>query len=270
MHTVNRVITVGPSLERHMLIRRLAILSAFVAAVAVMGCGGSSSVNPQSSAAYRAGAHLDTLATQAAQNQQFDRYRMLSYPIAAMMENLSPSNVSVSVDGSSQTYQAVILELVGLSAGTTPTPAESLFVLTTWSDSDADELVLTEFAQPDTIEDAEDLSDTTAITADSTTDLVVSLSGAKKHCHAFTPPVPNAAVSDFLQGSKCAAGAGSAEFAFFFTPTATNPHSTFTMSNQTVNAVRLVLAANNGGQERIRELRRSLARGPIRKSLRGS
>jgi hypothetical protein len=245
--------------EQRMRIRWLGVVATIVGGLAMMeGC--ASSLNPQSSTSYREAVHLDTLAVQASNAGQFDRYRLLSYPIAALAENLAPTSVTLSVDGASQKYQAVILELVGQTAGATPTPSDSIFVVVAWSDSNADELVYTEISPPDTLADIADLSDTVANSAlDSATVLSASLVGAKNHCHTFTLPLPNAAVADFLAGTQCAAGTGTAAFTFFFTPSATNPHQTFALSSQSIAAVRLLLPANTGGQDRIRQVRASIS-----------
>jgi hypothetical protein len=242
-----------------MRIRGFGVVATIASGLVLGGCGGSS-FNPQSSSSYREAVHLDTLAVQAANAGQFDRYRLLSYPIAALMENLAPTSVTLMVDGSAQTYQAVLLELVGQAAGsTTAMPSDSIFVVAAWSDSSADELIYTEIVLPDTLGDVADLSDSVANgQLDSATVLTASLSGATKKCRTFTLPLPNAAVADFLSGTQCAAGIGSAGFTFFFTPTATNPHQTFTLVTQPIAAVRLLLPANNGGQDRIRQLRRAL------------
>jgi hypothetical protein len=235
-------------------IRRLTILGAVAGGLAAAGCGSSSSINPESSASYREGVHLDTLAVQAANAGYSDRYRLLSYPIAALMENLPPSSVSLSVDGATETYQAVVLELVGTTAGSSPTPSDSIYAIVAWSDTNANELVFTEIALPDTLEDAEDLTDTISNPDfDSATVLSVSLPSANSHCHAFSLPEPNDAVSDFL-AATCSAGTATAAFTLYFTPSAANPHSVFTLATQSINAVRLVLPANNGGMERIRPL----------------
>lgn len=236
--------------------RGLAILAAVTGGLAVVACGGSSPSSPKTTSSSVLGGHLDSLAAQAATAGQFDRYRLLSYPIAALMENLTPSSVTVSVDGSSQTYEAAVLELVGTTGGTTPTPNDSVYVVVAWSDSNADELVYTQIALPDTLEDVADLTDTVANTSlDSATVLSVALPSATSPCRTFSLPTPNAAVTDFLKGTTCNLGTATAAFTFYFTPDATNPHSVFALSSQSINAVRLVLPPNTGGQERLRGLR---------------
>jgi hypothetical protein len=248
--------------EQRMRIRWLGVVATIVGGPMLLGGCGGSSLNPQSSASYREAVHLDTLAVQASNAGQFDRYRLLSYPIAALAENLAPTAVTLSVDGASQNYHAVMLELVGQAAGsTTSAPSDSIFVVVAWSDSNADELVYTEISPPDTLADIADLSDTVANGAlDSATVLSASLVAAKNHCHTFTLPLANAAVADFLSGTQCAAGTGTAAFTFYFTPSATNPHQTFALASQSIAAIRLLLPANTGGQDRIRQIRASVSR----------
>ena len=235
-----------------MRIRRVTILTAFTAAVASASCGGGG-FNPESSASYRLAVHLDTLAAQAARAREFDRYRLLSYPIAALMENVSPSTVSLTIDGTATQYQGVVLELVGTYPGSPPLPSESIYVVVAWSDSDAHEVVYAEVGLPDTLEDWADLSNASANFAlDSANSVSVGLSGATGHCHTFSLPLANAAVADFLQGTTCSKGAASAAYTMYFTPDTTNPHGVFSLASQPVNAVRLVLPTANGGVERIR------------------
>src|SRR5579875_1222650 len=106
--------------------------------VGLAACGSSTA---PITASFREAAHLDTLAVQASAAGQFDRYRLLSYAIAALAENVTPTSVTMVVDGANQTYHAVGLDLVSQTAGSTPAPSDSVFVLVAWSDSNADELV---------------------------------------------------------------------------------------------------------------------------------
>ncbi len=238
-----------------MMIRRLTILATLTCGLAAVGCGGGSSVNPESSPAFVQGAHLDSLAVQAANGHFFDRYRLLAYPTAALMQNLSPSTVSLKVDGSSKSYEGVVLELVGTTAGSNPTPSDSIYAISLWSDSNADEIVFTEIALPDTLEDAEDLAGTVSNPAfDSATVLSVSLPSTPNKCHLFTPPETNAAVTSLTAGTTCSAGTATAAFTLYFTPGTSNPHSVFALASQSINAVRIVLPANTGGMERLRSL----------------
>jgi hypothetical protein len=238
-----------------MIIRRLTILTTVTCGLVAAGCGGGSSVNPQSSQSFMVGGHLDSLAVQASNNHFFDRYRLLAYPVAALMQNLPASTVTLSVDGTSQSYQGVVLELVGTTAGSNPTPSDSIYAISLWSDSNADEIVFTQIALPDTLEDAEDLTGTVSNPAfDSATVLSVSLPSTPNKCHLFTLPEPNAAVTSLTANTTCTAGTATAAFTVFFTPSTTNPHSVFALASQSINAVRIVLPANTNGMERIRSL----------------
>jgi len=234
-----------------MRVGHIATLGIAAAGIVVGAC--SSPFNPQSSASYRLGVHLDTLAVNAASAGQVDRYRLLAYPIAALMENLAPSTVSMTVNGTASNFKAVVLELVGETAGSSPVPSDSVFVVAAWSDSNASKVIYVQMAQPDTLEDVADLADTVANPAfDSATGLAVAVTGATKHCRTFSLPLTNAAVTDFITGSSCAAGTASAAFTLYFTANATNPDSVISLASQPINAARLVLSPNTGGQERLR------------------
>lgn len=252
----NGTLTVAPRRERHiyMMMRRLTVLGALTCGLAAAACGGSSAVNPKSSPSFALGSHFDSLAIEASNNHFFDRYRLLAYPTAGLMQNVTPSTIALSVDGSSQSYQGLVLELVGTTAGSNPTPADSIYAISVWSDSNVSDLVFTEIAQPDTLEDAEDLAGTSAIEADSASVLSISLPSATNKCNLFTPPEPNAAVTSLTAGTTCTQGVATAAFTLFFTPTGANTHHVYTMASQSINAARIVLPANTGGTERIRAL----------------
>ena len=226
---------------------------------AVVGLAACGSSTAPITASFREAAHLDTLAVQASHAGQFDRYRLLSYAIAALSENVMPTAVSMAVDGANRTYQAVALDLVSQTGGSTPAPSDSVFVLVAWSDSDAHELVYTQVVEPDTLADVADLTDSVAnINLDSATVLSAALVSATTHCRTYTLPLYNAAVADFVQRSQCAAGKISGAFTFYFTPDSTNPHSTFALATTSIAGVRLLLPANTGGQERIRKTPQAL------------
>jgi hypothetical protein len=222
-----------------------------VGAVAgLTACGSSTApITPS----FKLAAHFDTLAVQASSVGQFDRYRLLSYAIAALAENATPTAVTVTVDGANQNYSGVALDLVSQTAGSAPVPSDSVFVLVAWSDSDAHELIYTQIVLPDTLADVADLSDSVAnVNLDSATVLSATLVSAKNHCKQYTLPLTNAAVSSFQKGSSCASGTISGAFTFFFTPSATNPHATFVLAPTSLAGIRLLLTPNTGGQERIR------------------
>ncbi len=225
------------------------------AGVALVGCGGSTA--PTVTASFRQAAHLDTLAVNAAAAGQFDRYRLLTYPIAALAENVTPATVSVTVDGAAQNYQGLALELVGQSAGANPAPGDSTFVLVTWTGTNVDELVYTQLVLPDTLADVADLTDTVSNpNFQKATVLSATVGTFKGKCRTYSLPLANAAASDLLQGVKCSTGTITGAFNVTFTPGPGNPHGTFALASTALPAVRLLLPPTNGGQARVRGLLR--------------
>jgi hypothetical protein len=229
-----------------------------VAAALLSACGSSS--GPKSTASSMAAAHLDTLAIAASAAGNFNRYRLLTYPIVFLAENGKPASVPLSVDGASQTYQAAVVELVGQTAGPTPVPSDSVFVEVAWTGANVDQLVYAQVLVPDTIADFAVITDTASnVSLDSITALIAGLSTANGKCRTFKLPVDNAAADDFLNGSTCTMWNMTAGFALFFTPNPALPNRAFVLANQTLPGVRIVLAQSNGGQDRIRELRAQLS-----------
>jgi hypothetical protein len=236
--------------------RRLAVVTTFVVAALAGACHSSSAPKPTASS-MEAG-HFDSLAVAASAAGEFDRYRLLTYPIAFLAENGVPASVSLTVDGSSQPYQAGVVELVGQTAGPNPVPSDSIFVEFAWTGDDVTQLVYAQVLVPDTLGDVADLSDTTAnVSLDSVTVISAGVSSTSAKCHLFPLPVTNAAAEDLLSGSTCTAGNMTAGFSLFFTPTAGFPNSSFTLASQSLPGIRLVLSQSNGGEERIRALRTS-------------
>jgi hypothetical protein len=191
--------------------------------------------------------HLDTLAQAAAAESYFDRFRLIEYPMAAMSENVGPASVTVTVDGTAQTYSALGLDIVYTDL--TSVPSESLFVIVAWSDANVDELVYGQLGLPNTLEDWADLSDSVANTDlnTSTAELSASLVNASGTCHSIALGTPNALVAS---GVTCNSGTINGGFNFTFTPDSTNPHSTFVLETQDLPAARLVIPTT-GGQSKI-------------------
>jgi len=240
--------------------RRLAIGTAFAAAALVSACG-SHSTAPKSTASSLAADHLDSLAIAASAAGEFDRYRLLAYPIAFLAENGVPASVSLSVDGTPQTYQAGVIEIVGQTAGPSPTPSDSIFVLFAWTGTDIDELVYAQVISPDTLFDVADLSDSAAnVSLDSVTVLSAALSSSIGKCETFKLSIDNAAADDFLTGSTCTSWNMTGAFSLYFTPGSGLPHSAFVLASQTLPGVRIVVANSNGGLDRIRALRSGRAK----------
>src|ERR1700683_1996389 len=82
------------------------------------GCSSSKSTSPTSSTQTQAEL-FDSLAQQANAGGYFDRGRLLAYPTAVLAEGVSPTSVSISINGSTQKYSAVGAELLQTAAGTT-------------------------------------------------------------------------------------------------------------------------------------------------------
>jgi hypothetical protein len=200
--------------------------------------------------------HFDSLAVEASAAGEFDRYRLLTYPIAFLAENGVPATISLNVDGAPQQYKAGVLELVGQTAGPNPVPGDSIFIEFAWTGADVTQLVYAQVLVPDTLGDVADLVDTAAnASLDSVTVITAGSAGVSGKCRTFPLPVVNAAAEDLLSGSTCSSGNMTAAFSLYFTPTTGFPNSAFILSSQSLPGIRLVLAQSNGGQDRIRALR---------------
>lgn len=238
--------------------RRLPLVTTLVVAT-LAACHSSSAPKPTASSMLSG--HFDSLAVAASAAGEFDRYRLLTYPIAFLAENGVPASISLNVDGASQKYQAGVLELVGQTAGPSPVPSDSIFIEFAWTGDDVDQLVYAQVLVPDTLGDVADLVGTTAnASLDSVTVVTAGSAGASGKCHAFPLPIVNAAAEDLLSGSTCSSGNMAAAFSLFFTPTTGFPNSAFILSSQSLPGIRLVLAQSNGGQDRIRALKTGRAR----------
>jgi len=214
-----------------------------------IGCGSSSSTGPKTPTANQVLAlHLDSLQQNAADSGESDRYRLLSYPIAALAENVTPVTISLTINGSGQTYSAVGLELVGTTAGSTPTVSDSLFVVVAWSDTNASNLFLLQAAAPDTIEDIENLAGANDNGSNTGTSLSVALAGTSGACKSIT--LPFAASNDLVSGTTCTNATMDVSFDVTFTATGTNPNTEYSYSSNSLPTARIVLPAT-GGQLRV-------------------
>src|SRR5579862_948567 len=246
--------------------RRLASVTTLVvatlAAATLAACHSSSA--PKPTASTMLAGHFDSLAVAASAAGDFDRYRLLAYPIAFLSENGQPATISLNVDGASQQYQAGVLELVGQTAGPSPTPSDSIFIEFAWTGNDVDQLVYAQILVPDTLGDVADLVGSAAnASLDSVTVASAGSAGTSGSCHTFPLPIANAAAEDLLSGSTCSSGKMTAAFSLFFTPTSGFPNSAFVLSSQSLPGIRIVLAASNGGQDRIRALKTGRARAVV-------
>jgi hypothetical protein len=219
-------------------------------AVTAVGCG-SSSTGPHKPAAANAALalHLDSLQQQAADSGEEGRFQYLSYPIAALAENVTPATISLTMNGSGQPFSAAGLEVVGVNVGS-PTPTDSFFVFVAWSDSNATNIVFVETAPssvssaPDTIFDAEYLTGANDNSNFNVSSLQASLNSTGGACATTT--LPFSASNDLVSGTTCQLASLSYQFAVSFT----NPSSTFSFGTSSLPSARIVVPAT-GGQLRV-------------------
>lgn len=223
--------------------------TALFAAALLAACGSSSPPPPSFSVAQ----HLDSIAVSAANAHDAGRDAYMTFAIAVLGEGTSASTVSLSLNGSTQSYQAVGLEIVETTAGANPVPSDSLFVLSLWTSPDAGSFVTVEAFAPDTIDNIVDTEDTVSNTnvVFSNTTPVVSVSSftSKGKCHALTSIIT---ASYLLNGTTCASGTMTGSFQFQTDAFETATANSFVLGNTTVPAVRIVLPAGDGGQQRLR------------------
>jgi hypothetical protein len=223
-------------------------------------CG--SSTAPKPTATQQMAAQMDTQAVNAASNQQFDRFRLLAYPIAAMSQNVTPATVPLLVNGTSESYSALAVEVVGTTTGLSSevTPSDSFIVVVAWAGgAEVSDLVYLQVVQPDTLDDWADLMGTVPNfdldSIGSTPLFNASIASASGGCANYSLPELNQAVVSLLQGSTCKSGTANVGFSLYYS----DPTTSYVLASQTIPAVRLVLPASTGGQERMRQLRTRLS-----------
>jgi hypothetical protein len=194
--------------------------------------------------------HLDSLQQMAATCGQSDRYRLLSYAVAALAENVTPASISLTVNGSAQSYSAAGLDIVGQTAGASPTVSDSFFVFVAWSDNNATQMFLYQAQPPDTIDNAENLnvaSDNSNFTSTGT--LATSLVSNGSSCGtAVALPFPP--TNDLVDGTTCTQAVLSFNFTQSFTATSSNPNTSYAYNTNTLPTARIVLPST-GGQSRV-------------------
>jgi hypothetical protein len=243
--------------------RLIGLSCSLAVGAALVACG--SSTAPAPTATQLMAAQLDTQAINAASAQQFDRFRLLAYPITAMSQNVTPATVSLMVNGVSQSYQAVAVEVVGTTTGLSAevTPSDSFMVVVAWTGANVSDLIYAQVLQPDTLVDWAELADSipnfNLDSIGSTPQFNAYINTASGGCSSYSLPDLNQAVLSLIQGSTCKSGTATVAFAFYYTPTSTNPDSTYVLTSQSIPALRLVLPASTGGQERMRQLRARLS-----------
>ncbi|HKV52692.1 MAG TPA: hypothetical protein VJO52_15965 [Gemmatimonadaceae bacterium] len=230
------------------------VLASFTTATAVLclsalaACGSSTAPSAPSFSEAR---HLDTLALQAASESAFDRFRLLQYPVALLARGVSPESVTVSVNGTGQVFEVGALELVGTTAGKTPTPNDSTFVLVAWQGADVSQLVYLLVDPQSNIIDEAELNDTTAnfnLTLEAVSASLTKSAGACPTLKLDTP--------SNLINAKCTKATITGAFDVTFVDPKTDASTRFVLTSQSIPGVRLLLTGSNGGQDIITDLKR--------------
>jgi hypothetical protein len=242
----------GASLCYIVAVHRITSVSVVFAAAVLAACGSSTAPPPPS---YSVARHLDSLAIGAADSQAQGRNGFLSYAIAVLGEGTSAATVSLSVNGASQSYQAVALDIVETSAGPFSAPSDSMIVLTAWTSPNAASLVTVWVAAPDTVTNLADTEDTVSNQNNtaSYSASVGSFTGSGK-CHAITGL---SSASYLMTNTTCTSGTITASFQFGVTADGSAPANTFVLGSTALPAVRVVLPAGDGGVQRVRQLLRA-------------
>jgi hypothetical protein len=180
----------------------------------------------------------------------------MTFAIAVLGEGTSAAPVSLSVNGASQTYQGVGLEIVEVTGGPNPVPTDSLFVFSLWTNPDAGSLVSMEAFQPDTVDELADTEDTVTNQnfVQTSTSPAVGVGTFTKSggCRALTSIIT---ASYLLNGTTCTSGTLTGSFQFQVSAAGSAPANAFVFGNTSLPAVRIVLPAGDGGQQRLRALR---------------
>ncbi len=179
----------------------------------------------------------------------------MTFAIAVLGEGISSAPVSLSVNGATQTYQGVGLEIVEVTGGPNPVPTDSLFVYSLWTNPDAGSLVSLEAFQPDTVDELADTEDTVsnANYVQTSTSPAVSVGTFTKSgaCRALTSIITG---SYLIDGTTCTSGTLTGSFQFQVSADGPAPANAFVFANTSLPAVRIVLPAGDGGQQRLRKL----------------
>ena len=213
-------------------------------------CGGSTAPSAPS---FNEARHLDTLALQAASAGEFDRFRLLQYPIAILAHGVSPESVTVSVNGQDQIFEVAAAELVGTTAGKTPTPHDSVFFIVAWQGAQVSQLIYAEIDAQSNLIDVALLTDTTANFNLTTQAVGAALTSSKGACITLHLSSPSNLIN--AQCTK-ASVTGAFDLTFAADPAALQ----FVLTSQAIPGVRLLSTLSNGGQDLIPRLRERPAR----------
>lgn len=207
-------------------------------------CGGSTAPSAPS---FNEARHLDTLALQAASAGEFDRFRLLQYPIAILAHGVSPESVTVSVNGQDQIFEVAAAELVGTTAGKTPTPNDSVFFIVAWQGAQVSQLIYAEIDAQSNLIDVALLTDTTANFNLTTQAVGAALTSSKGACITLHLSSPSNLIN--AQCTK-ASVTGAFDLTFAADPAALQ----FVLTSQAIPGVRLLSTLSNGGQDIISRL----------------
>lgn len=225
-------------------------LAPIAAVVAVCGlstltaCGGSTAPSAPS---FNEARHLDTLAQQAASAGEFDRFRLLQYPVAILARGVSPESVTVSVNGQDQIFEIAAAELVGTTAGKTPMPNDSVFIIVAWQGPDVSQLVYAEMDAQANLLDVALLTDTTANFNLTTQTVGAELSKSSGACPTLRLSSPSNLIN-----AKCTKASVTGAFDLTFVADSTDVE--YVLTSQALPGVRLLSTLSNGGQDIIAKL----------------
>jgi hypothetical protein len=229
------------------------LVSCGAAVAALSACGGGHNATTTSTSttttSYAQAEHLDSLGSEAATEGYFDRGRLLTYPTAVLAEGVSPKAVTLTVNGASQSYNAVVAEILETEAGSSSrTVTDSAFVVIAWQGTDVSELVYLQVAAPDTINDWAALADTLANeNLYSTSTATVSLASSGGACGLLDL----ATITSLVQGSTCTQATVNTSFNLQFAAETGATDSTFVLATTALPGIRLVLPASTGGLDAI-------------------
>lgn len=218
------------------------------AAGALAACNSTAPPPPSFSVAR----HLDSIAVAAANAHAIGRDAFMTFAIAVLGEGTSASTVSLSVNGATQSYQGVALEIVEVTAGANPIPSDSLFVMSLWTSPDAASFITMEAFAPDTIDNFADTEDSVTnqnvVNLNTLPNVSVASFTQKGACHALASIITG---SYLLNGTTCTSGTITGSFQFQVAADGSAPANVLVFPSTTLPAVRIVLPANDGGEQRL-------------------
>jgi len=238
--------------EYRMQTRRLAVVTTLVVA-SLAACHNSASA-PKATASSMEADHFDSLAVEASAAGEFDRYRLLTYPIAFLAENGVPATISLNVDGASQPYQAGVVNWWARPPD--PTRCQAIrFSSSSRGRATTSPNWSTRKFSSRTLSATSRTWPTRPRISLSTHSPCRPARRVQRQVPHFPPARRRRRRGGSPQRIDVLLGNMAAAFSLFFTPTTGFPNSTFILSSQSLPGIRLVLAQTTGGENRIRALR---------------